>query len=56
MHGAKRPVLRLPDVTKPFELDTDASDFAIGGVLMQEGHSIAFESRKLNDTERKCTV
>nr|GFA18597.1 hypothetical protein CTI12_AA187700 [Tanacetum cinerariifolium] len=25
------PVLRLPDVTMPFELHTDASDFAIGG-------------------------
>nr|GEY53000.1 uncharacterized protein [Tanacetum cinerariifolium] len=27
------PVLRLPDVTMPFELHTDASDFAIGGKL-----------------------
>ncbi|KAJ0629961.1 putative nucleotidyltransferase, Ribonuclease H [Helianthus annuus] len=50
------PVLALPDVSKPFELHTDASDFAIGGVLMQEGHPIAFESRKLNDTEKKYTV
>ncbi|KAH9688170.1 Endonuclease [Citrus sinensis] len=31
-------------------------DFAIGGVLMQESHPIAFESRKLNDTERRYTV
>lgn len=30
--------------------------YAIGGVLMQEGHPIAYESRKLNDTERKYTV
>ncbi|KAJ0894123.1 putative nucleotidyltransferase, Ribonuclease H [Helianthus annuus] len=50
------PVLALPDVSKPFELHTDASDFAIGGVLIQEGHPIAFESRKLNDTEKKYTV
>ncbi|GJR42478.1 putative nucleotidyltransferase, ribonuclease H [Tanacetum coccineum] len=50
------PVLRLPDVTMPFELHTDSSDFAIGGVLMQDGHPIAFESRKLNETERKYTV
>ena len=52
----EEPVLSLPDLNKPFELHTDASDFAIGGVLMQEGHPIAFESRKLNDTERRYTV
>ncbi|GJW18357.1 putative nucleotidyltransferase, ribonuclease H, partial [Tanacetum coccineum] len=52
----EEPVLRLPDVTMPFELHTDASKFAIGGVPMQDGHPIAFESRKLNETERKYTV
>ncbi|KAK3014866.1 LOW QUALITY PROTEIN: hypothetical protein RJ639_007967 [Escallonia herrerae] len=52
----EEPILALPDHTKVFELQTDASDFAIGGVLMQEGHLIAFESRKLNDTERRYTV
>ena len=52
----EEPVLCLPDCTKPYEVQTDASDFAIGGVLMQEGHPIAYESRKLNDTERRYTV
>nr|GEU90613.1 hypothetical protein [Tanacetum cinerariifolium] len=52
----EEPVLRLPDVTMPFELHTHASDFAIGGVLMQDGHPIAFESQKLNKTERKYMV
>ncbi|KAH9723181.1 Endonuclease [Citrus sinensis] len=53
---SEEPVLALPDHTKPFEVQTDASDFATGGVLMQEGHPIAFESRKLNDMERRYTV
>ena len=29
------PVLNLPDISKPFGLRTDASDYAIGGVLFQ---------------------
>ncbi|KAI5347847.1 hypothetical protein L3X38_000734 [Prunus dulcis] len=52
----KEPVLRLPDLSKPFEVHTNASDFAIGGVLMQDEHPLAFKSRKLNDTERRYTV
>ncbi|KAE8665117.1 cytochrome P450 78A7-like [Hibiscus syriacus] len=50
------PVLVLPDYTKPFVVYTDASDVAIGGVLMQEGYPIAYESRKLNETERRYSV
>lgn len=49
-------MLKLPDQHSPFEVHTDASDFAIGGVLVQDGHPVAYESRKLNDTERRYTV
>ncbi len=41
------PILKFLDFTKLFEAHIDANDFAIGGVLMQDGHLIAFESKKL---------
>ena len=52
----KEPVLALPNHTKAYEIHTDASDFAICEVLMQEGHSISFQSCKLNETERRYSV
>ncbi len=47
----KVPMLRLPDFDKEFEIHFNASDFAIGGVLVQEGRPVAFESKKLNETK-----
>ncbi|KAA0062304.1 reverse transcriptase [Cucumis melo var. makuwa] len=38
------PFLGIADVTKPFEVETNASDYALGGVLLQNGHLIAYES------------
>jgi len=52
----EEPVLPLLDFSKPYEVHTDASDFAIGGALMQEGHPVAYESRKINDTKRRYIV
>lgn len=52
----QEPMMRLSDVMRPFELHTEASDFSIGGVLVQEGHPIAYESRNLNETKRRYTV
>ena len=49
-------MLALPDHTKAYEVHTDASNYAIGRVLMQEGNPIAFESKMLNETEQRYTV
>ena len=49
-------MLKLSDYGEPFEVHTDASDFAIGGLLMQEGHPVTCESRKLNETKRRYPV
>jgi transposase InsO family protein len=50
------PVISAPDTTQPFTVTTDASDFAVGAVLSQDGsppRTIAFESHKLKPAERK---
>lgn len=41
------PVLILPDFSKEFYIEIDASTFAIGVVLTQDQHPIAFYSKKL---------
>ncbi len=49
----KAPVLKLPDFDKDFEIHFNASDFAMGGVLVQEGRLVSFESKKLSETKRR---
>ena len=53
---SKEPVLRLLDLDLPFEVQIDASDKALSGVLVQDGHPVAFESRKLNGAEQRYST
>ncbi|GJP84775.1 hypothetical protein CLOP_g14830 [Closterium sp. NIES-67] len=54
------PVLRIADPSRSFEVLTDAIDFAIGGVLLQDFgdglQQFAYESRKLQAAERNYPV
>lgn len=47
------PVLALLRYNEQFKVQMDASDYAIEGVLMQHGHPVAFESKKLNNKEHR---
>ena len=55
------PILIQPDVTQPFQLETDASDFASGAVLSQladdgKWRPVGFLSKSFNDAERNYPI
>jgi hypothetical protein len=55
------PVLALPDITKPFVVYTDASEIAIGAVLLQQGEDqalrpVCYLSRKHPDVVTRYAV
>ncbi|GBM37612.1 Retrovirus-related Pol polyprotein from transposon 17.6 [Araneus ventricosus] len=54
------PVLKQVDETKPFALRTDASNYALGAVLIQgkgeEEHPIEYASRLLTSSERNYST
>jgi hypothetical protein len=45
------PMLAQPDIEKSFDVYCDASSTCIGGILMQEGHAIAYGSWQLRRHE-----
>ena len=55
------PILRAPDLTRPFVLAVDASCVGVGAVLLQEGedeteHPVSFFSKKLSPAQRNYSV
>ncbi|KAL0336585.1 UNVERIFIED_CONTAM: hypothetical protein Sradi_4870400 [Sesamum radiatum] len=53
---SSQPVLKFPQFDKPFEVQVDASDRALGGVLVQDKHLVAFESLKLKYAELRYSI
>jgi hypothetical protein len=49
---AKEVILAFPDFSKPFHIYTDASDYQLGAVIMQDDHPLAFYSRKMNQAQQ----
>lgn len=50
------PILKYPNFEKSFVLTTDASNYAIGAFLSQEGHPVSFASRTLNQHEQNYSA
>eukprot|EP00253_Pinus_taeda_P017018 PITA_17018 len=49
-------MLTLPDLQQPFEIEKDALDYAIGVVLTQHRHPVAYHGETLSDTIRKYPI
>jgi hypothetical protein len=49
-------LLLFPDITKPFHLFTDASDYQLGATIVQDGKPIALYSRKLTPTQQRYST
>ena len=53
---AYEPTRRLFDPDSPVELHTDASSIGIGSILIQNGQTVDYFSRKLSDAERRLAA
>jgi cleavage and polyadenylation specificity factor subunit 1 len=53
---ARETMLTFPDFSKEFHVYTDASDYQLGAVLMQDQKPLAFYSRKLSGAQKNYTT
>ena len=49
-------MLNFLEFDKPFEVHTNANDFDIRGVLVQDGKPIVYKSKKLDDYQRRWSI
>jgi hypothetical protein len=52
-HLCSAPMLSLPDLQQPFEIEADASEYDVGTVLTQHDHPVAYHSETLSDVVHK---
>lgn len=50
------PVLALPNPQRPFTIHADASAVAVGAVLEQDGHPVAYASKRFNAAETNYAI